>query len=141
MPLLPRFAAINPSYLDVFHFGKGKERYCKNEGNDSFDKFFENDKRAKRIAKRFVVTLDRSIGYLGPDYELLTDVLQVLGQKHKKYGVTSEYFKQMGNALIETLEDVLGNENNNATNNKFPHDVKQSWIEVYQLFSGEMLNA
>ena len=97
-------------------------------------------KRAKRIAKRFVVTLDRSIGYLGPDYELLTDVLQVLGQKHKKYGVTSAHFIQMGNALIETLEDVLGGEDA-TNNNKFPHDVKQSWIEVYQLFSGEMLNA
>lgn len=71
---------------------------------------------------------------LGPDIELLTEILLELGQKHVSYGVKPEYFPSMGRALIHAVQTVLDE-------SRFPADVKDSWVEVYGALSYDMIRA
>ena len=69
---------------------------------------------------------------LGPDYELLVEVLTELGKKHKRYGVTTEYFVEMGKAIIITLAEVIGEK-------QFTPQLKESWLEVYKCLTKQMI--
>ena len=78
--------------------------------------------------------VDRAINLLGPDTELLTDILLELGTKHERFGVKSSYYPTMGVALIQALQELLGPD-------KFTTNVKNSWLEVYQALSYDMIRA
>ena len=67
--------------------------------------------------------IDKALGMLGPDIELLTEILLDLGKKHVTYGVKPEYFPSMGRALVFTVETMLGEEH-------FTRQVKDAWVEV-----------
>lgn len=69
----------------------------------------------------------------GPDIELLTEILLKLGQKHVRYGVQPEMFPLMGDALVETLSECLGEE--------FTKETKDAWKETYVEISSDMLKA
>jgi hemoglobin-like flavoprotein len=71
---------------------------------------------------------------LGPDIELLTEILLELGQKHVIYGVKPEYFPSMGRALIHAVQKVLDE-------SRFSSEVKDSWVEVYGAMSYDMIRA
>ena len=46
-------------------------------------------------AKYFIQMIDKALGMLGPDIELLTEILMDLGQKHVRFGVKpGKFFKQ-----------------------------------------------
>jgi hemoglobin-like flavoprotein len=77
--------------------------------------------------------VDRAIGLLGPDIELLTDILIELGEKHNKFGVKPSYYPPMGQALIKTMEDMLGD--------KFTQEIKDAWLETYQALAYDMIRA
>ncbi|KAG7351704.1 globin-like protein [Nitzschia inconspicua] len=78
--------------------------------------------------------IDKTLAMLGPDCELLTEVLLELGQKHFCYGVKPEYYLSMGRALIHVVETVLGE-------SRFTPEVKDSWVEVYGAFSYDLIRA
>jgi hypothetical protein len=61
---------------------------------------------------------------LGPDIELLTEIMTEMGKKHTRYGVKPAYFPLMGVALLQALQEMLGKE-------KFSDDVAASWRETY----------
>jgi hypothetical protein len=42
--------------------------------------------RFTKHAKYFIQMIDKALGMLGPDIELLTEILLDLGQKHVGYG-------------------------------------------------------
>lgn len=90
-------------------------------------------KRFTRHAKYFIQMIDKALGMLGPDIELLTEILLDLGQKHVAYGVKPEYFPSMGRALIFSVKDQLGD--------KFTDETKDSWVEVYGALSYDMIRA
>jgi methyl-accepting chemotaxis protein/nitric oxide dioxygenase len=92
----------------------------------------ENPKFAKH-AKRFVDMFDKAVEMLGPDIELLTDILLVLGAKHVGYGVKAEYYPSMGRALIGTMKELLADE--------FTDLVENSWIEMFGAISYDMSRA
>jgi hemoglobin-like flavoprotein len=70
---------------------------------------------------------------LGPDIELLTEIMHELGLKHVRYGVKPEMFPIMGDALVHTLETTLkGN---------FTEPVKEAWLQVYAALSQDMIRA
>lgn len=79
--------------------------------------------------------VDRAVGLLGPDIELLTEILLELGVKHERFGVKASYYVPMGQALIQMLEELLGKDK------YFTDDVKDSWLEVYQALSYDMIRA
>ena len=75
--------------------------------------------------------IDKALGMLGPDIELLTDVLLELGEKHVGFGVKPEYFPSMGRSLLAALKSSLGD--------AFTEEVKSAWVEVYGALSYDMI--
>lgn len=82
-------------------------------------------------AAYMIEMLDTALQMLGPDIELLTDILTELGQKHVRYGVKPEMFKTMGESLLLTLEQVLEGSFDNAT--------REAWVETYKEISQDMI--
>jgi len=74
---------------------------------------------------------DAALNMLGPDIELLTEIMQELGVKHIRYGVKPEMFPAMGEALIEMLKDMLGD--------AFTAKVRESWVEIYDALSSDLV--
>ena len=54
-------------------------------------------------------------------------VLTRLGDKHRGYGVLPEHYDLVGDTLIETLQETLGE--------NFTDEVREAWIAAYQLIS------
>jgi hemoglobin-like flavoprotein len=82
-------------------------------------------------AAYMIQMLDTALNMLGPDIELLTEIMEELGVKHIRYGVKPEMFQMMGEALMVTLEQVLGVEYNDA--------VKEAWRVTYHELSQDMI--
>ena len=80
-----------------------------------------------------VKMLDDAINMLGPDVELLTEVMTQLGEQHSSYGVEPSFYPPMGSALIETLNELLGND--------FSEEMRDAWFECYQEISLDMMRA
>jgi methyl-accepting chemotaxis protein len=91
-------------------------------------------------SKRFIMhaayliqMIDTALNMLGPDIELLTEIMTELGIKHVRYGVKPEMFPIMGDALMHTLTTTLKSD--------FTEDIKESWIIVYSALSQDMIRA
>ena len=96
------------------------------------EKELSKSPRFTKHAKYFIQMIDKALGMLGPDIDLLTEILLDLGQKHVGYGVKPEYFPSMGRALIHAVKLQLGDE-------KFNDEVKDAWVEVYGALSYDMI--
>lgn len=83
-------------------------------------------------AKRFIEMIDKALNMLGPTTELLSEILIDMGAKHARYGVKAEYFPTMGRALIDAVGASLGED-------VFTTEIKESWIEVYNALSHDMI--
>ncbi len=70
---------------------------------------------------------------LGPDIELLTEIMTELGAKHVVYGVKPDMFPIMGEALFWTLKEMLGD--------KFKDENEKAWKETYDALSSDMIRA
>jgi hypothetical protein len=77
--------------------------------------------------------LDTSLNMLGPDIELLTDIMTKLGDQHVRYGVKPEMFPIMGDALIHTFKTILKAD--------FTEPIKEAWLQTYSALSQDMLRA
>jgi hemoglobin-like flavoprotein len=94
----------------------------------------EHNTRFGKHAKYFIQMIDKALGMLGPDIELLTEILMELGAKHVRYGVKPEYFPSMGRSLVYTVETLL-------TEDEFTREIKDAWVEVYGALSYDMIRA
>lgn len=65
--------------------------------------------------------------------ETILPAVEELGRKHVGYGVTAEQYKPVGEALIWTLEQGLGDD--------FTPEVKESWLVTYTALQGVMTKA
>ncbi len=117
------YFALEPRAATVFSFGKG----------EALDDDFYKSPRLLRHASHYIDMVDRALNLLGPDIELLTDIMLELGEQHYKFGVEASYYPPMGHALIKTLEIFLGN--------NFTHEMKNSWLEIYQALAYDMIRA
>jgi hemoglobin-like flavoprotein len=59
--------------------------------------------------------------------------VQDLGRRHVNYGVTTDHYKPVGEALIWTLEKGLGD--------AFTPDVKAAWLTTYTTLQSVMTTA
>ena len=84
-------------------------------------------------ASYLIQMIDTAMNMLGPDSELLTEIMLDLGAKHVSYGVKPEYFPVMGEALILTLEETLKEE--------ITPEIKEAWKETYHELSSDMVKA
>jgi hemoglobin-like flavoprotein len=89
--------------------------------------------RFVKHAKYFIQMIDKALGMLGPDIELLTEILLELGVKHVSYGVKPEYFPSMGRALLFAVKEREGAH--------YTDEVKDAWVEVYGALSYDMIRA
>jgi methyl-accepting chemotaxis protein len=92
-----------------------------------------NSKRFIMHAAYLIQMIDTALNMLGPDIELLTEIMTELGIKHVRYGVKPEMFPIMGDALMHTLQTTLKDD--------FTDDIKESWVEVYTALSQDMIRA
>ncbi|CAB9514324.1 Involved in oxygen transport in the brain. Hexacoordinate globin [Seminavis robusta] len=89
-----------------------------------------SNRRFKAHSKYMISMLGKALNMLGPDDELLTEVMSDLGKKHVQLGIDDEaYYRVMGDSLFVALGELLGKE--------FSPQVEESWTIVY----GELTSA
>ena len=93
-----------------------------------------NSKRFLGHAAYMLEMLDTGIQMLGPDIDLLTEIMTDLGHKHVRYGVRAEMFPAMGEALEYMLGQVLGEQ-------QFSPACREAWKEVYAAMTRDMILA
>lgn len=84
-------------------------------------------------ASYLIQMIDAAINMLGPDIELLTEIMTELGLKHIRYGVKPDHFPKMGIALMQTLEELL--------EDSWTDSVAEAWRETYEALSTDMVLA
>ena len=63
----------------------------------------------------------------------LNDEITSMAQRHVQYGVRPGHYKLVGNALLWTLKQGLGNE--------WTPEIEKAWTQCYSLISGVMIKA
>jgi len=84
-------------------------------------------------ARHMIQMLDSSLQMLGPDLEMITEINHDLGKRHVRYGVTPEMYGFMGEALMYTLEKMLGDD--------FKKETREAWEQVYSELASDILSA
>jgi len=92
----------------------------------------EKDAKFMDFAKKFIRMLDMAVDMLGPDMDVVESQLYDSGVMHKRFGVTPVHFEKMGEALIYTLQRILGKRS-------FTDKTQQSWKEIYNFMSMTMI--
>lgn len=82
--------------------------------------------------KKLMTMLGTAVNNLHQVDQILSAV-QDLGRRHIAYGVTEEQYKPVGEALIYTLEQGLGD--------AFTPEVKAAWVETYTMVQDVMIEA
>lgn len=79
---------------------------------------------------RFMTTMGILVQHLD-DPATLRPYLQRLAEGHAAYGVKAEHFKPMGQALIQTMRETLGD--------GFHEDAAEAWEVAYDHLAREMI--
>lgn len=80
-----------------------------------------------------IAMLDRALNMLGPDSELLTEVMTDLGKKHVNLGIKDVYYYSiMGDSLLLALGELLEKD--------FTPGVEKSWTIVYGELASAMIS-
>jgi methyl-accepting chemotaxis protein len=119
-----RLFDMDPSAAEVFKFDRS--------ALSDPDEFYQSERLMKH-AMMFINMLDRALQLLGPDSDMMSDILKELGEKHIKYGVKPHHFAAMGEALMGVLVELLGD--------TFGKEAREAWSEVYRLMSCDMIQA
>ena len=82
-----------------------------------------------RKLMQVLATIVRALTDLGP----LLDSVDYLAQRHVGYGVRDEHYAVVGEALIDTLHECLGD--------AFCPQTERAWGYAYTILSGRMLRA
>jgi hemoglobin-like flavoprotein len=82
-----------------------------------------------RKLMKVLATIVRNLSDLG----LLLDSVDYLAQRHVGYGVRDDHYALVGQALVDTLQECLGD--------SFTPETKQAWGYAYTILSGRMVRA
>jgi len=80
-----------------------------------------------------VAKLDSALTMLGPDIEMVEDILGELGDRHERYGVQADMFPVFGCAIRQVLQETLGD--------KYDKKTDEAWSIVYEELSGEIIKS
>ena len=86
----------------------------------------------KEQGRKLMQTLATAVGALY-SLEQLVPVVEDLGKRHISYGVTKKQYDSVGQALIWTLEQGLGDD--------FTPEVRGAWVEVYGILASVATSA
>lgn len=121
---LIRFFALEPRAIKVFSFGRNIASYSED---------LLQNRQVIEHGKHYVKMIDRAIDLLGPDIELLTEILIELGRQHERFGVLPEFYPPMGQALLSAFSELLGD--------KFSEPVRAAWVECYEVMAEDMIRS
>jgi len=110
-------------------------------GNLFYGRLFELDPTLRHLftgdmakqAQKLMQVIGVAVASLDRLDELLPKVRE-LGRRHKRYGVEPHHYETMGEALLWTLANALGDR-------VFNGEVARAWTVVYGLLSGAMKDA
>jgi hemoglobin-like flavoprotein len=88
----------------------------------------------KRNASIMIEMFNSAFNMLGPDIDILSEILQDVGVKHARYGVTVPMFHAMQECLVQTLQDIIGI-------HKFTPTMKQAFTITYETLSADLIAA
>ena len=100
------------------------------ELDPSLERMFRGDMKEQR--KKLMQMLTAAVKGLDR-LDQLVPVVEDLGRRHTRYGVTDQHYDTVGAALLWTLKAGLGR--------GFTADVKDVWATVYGLLATTMKNA
>ena len=75
--------------------------------------------------------LDTVVEMLGPNAELVSELLGDLGSKHRAFGVNPKFFDVLGFCLLDVVEKMTGPTFDEAT--------KEAWKAVYGAIAKDMV--
>ena len=90
--------------------------------------YFKGD--MKDQGRKLMVMLNTVVNAID-DLEPLIEPLQRSGRAHMGYGVKAEDYGKVGDALLWTLEQGLGD--------AFSEDVRQAWVRTYDMVARVMI--
>jgi hemoglobin-like flavoprotein len=93
---------------------------------------FKNVDDVKVQGKKLIMTLKTAIKVIRKP-ETLVPTLQALGARHVAYGVANEHYKPVGESLVWTLRQLLGNE--------FTAHAAEAWSKVYTIMADVCMKA
>lgn len=96
----------------------------------SLKSLFKGD--MKEQGKKLMATLNLAVTSL-TKLETILPAVEDLGRRHVQYGVPDESYATVGEALLWTLGQGLGDD--------FTSEVEAAWAETYTTLSSVMLNA
>lgn len=102
-----------------------------------YGKLFEIDPALKAMfsgdieeqGKKLMMMINTAVNALD-NLDQIVPAVQALGERHVAYGVTDSHYDTVGEALIWTLEQGLGD--------GFTDDVKAAWLTTYTLLANTM---
>ncbi len=105
-----------------------------------YDKLFDLDPSLKALFKsdmteqgaKLMTMIGMAVNSLS-DLPGLIPVVQSLGVRHVDYGVEEEHYATVGEALLWTLEQGLGDE--------FTEQVRAAWTKTYTTLANTMIEA
>lgn len=105
-----------------------------------YGKLFELDPELKKMftadmteqGRKLMTMINTAVNSLG-NLATIVPAVQELGKRHADYGVKDKDYDSVGEALIWTLEQGLGED--------FTEEVKSAWIETYTLLATTMKDA
>ena len=105
-----------------------------------YSRLFELDPRLRRLfqsdleqqGQRLVAMIDVAVGALD-QFDTVTPTVRALGERHIRYGVQAHDYDTVGEALLWTLSQGLGN--------AFTEEAREAWLAVYTALAGEMQHA
>ena len=70
---------------------------------------------------------------LGPETEILYEILGDIGRRHVSYGVSPHFFPFFGQAMVFAMANLLGD--------AWTEELKAVWLELYDSLSGVIMKA
>lgn len=90
--------------------------------------YFRGDIREQ--GSKLMVMMNTAVRGLD-NLQALTEPLKHSGKMHRGYGVNTDDYAKVGDALLWTLEQVLGD--------AFDNDLRQAWQTTYTAIAGVMI--
>lgn len=84
----------------------------------------------KQLGRKLVATLDFIIDTLD-EPDVMLSAAEDLAIRHVSYNVTADQYALVGQALIETFQDILGAD--------FDQKTQDVWLETYRTLANHMI--
>ena len=98
--------------------------------NPELKLLFKSDMKGQ--GRKLMVMLNTAVNSLDK-LDVVIPIIEASGRRHVDYGVKEEDYDTVGEALIWTLNEGLGDD--------FSDEVKTAWIKVYALLANTMKEA